>query len=492
MKKLSEILKKLGPFHIPLEKDLVITSVHMDSREVTKGGLFFCTKGYTVDSHDFAAQAEKQGAAAIVAERDVDVTIPVIKVKDSKRAMAILANEFYDHPTQKFRLIGITGTNGKTTISHLIETILQKQRLTTGMIGTMYTKIGGKTEETKNTTPESLLLQRLFAQMAEESVDACIMEVSSHALDLGRVRGCDFNTAVFTNLSKDHLDYHQTMEEYKRAKGLLFSQLGNAYDSKGKTAVLNADDEASSFYEKICSQPILTYGINKKADIQATDIVAGPDGTEFILQTPAGSEKIHMAMVGRFSVYNALAAAAACLAEEVPLKVIVEALEEIKGVDGRFEPVRNGQSFAVIVDYAHTPDSLENALQTINDIAQRNVYVVIGCGGDRDKTKRPEMAAAAVKYSTHAVFTSDNPRMEIPAVILDEMQAGVNNNDSYTVIEDRREAILYAIQLAEKDDIVLIAGKGHETYQIIGKEVFPFDDRKEAFHAIEKARKAKE
>ncbi|MFB4162568.1 UDP-N-acetylmuramoyl-L-alanyl-D-glutamate--2,6-diaminopimelate ligase [Alteribacillus sp. JSM 102045] len=492
MKKLKDLTSHLLVEDTKSDENPSITSIHMDSREVKHGGLFFCIRGYTVDGHQFAEQAEKNGASAIVAEEKVDVSVPVVIVKDTKRAMAIMANAFFDHPTSKFRLIGITGTNGKTTTSHLIETILQENNNITGLIGTMYTKIGTKEAETKNTTPESLPLQELFSQMASEKVQSCVMEVSSHALDLGRVRGCDFNTAVFTNLTKDHLDYHKTMEAYKQAKGLLFAQLGNTYDGQRKTAVLNADDPASEDFEKMCAVPVLTYGIEKDSDIQAQDVNISPAGTSFTLVTPWGSRKIELSLVGRFSVYNALAAAAACLAEGVALNTITKALAKVSGVAGRFEPVDAGQPYAVIVDYAHTPDSLENVLQTIRDMANGKIYVVVGCGGDRDATKRPEMARIAVKYSQHAIFTSDNPRNEEPQQILDQMVSGVDQADDYTVISDRREAIRYAVQRANEQDVILIAGKGHETYQVIHDQVLEFDDRKEAAKAIIDINKGKQ
>ncbi|WP_158735454.1 UDP-N-acetylmuramoyl-L-alanyl-D-glutamate--2,6-diaminopimelate ligase [Alteribacillus sp. YIM 98480] len=484
MKKLKDLTSHLLGENIIPNENPSITSIHMDSREVKKGGLFFCIRGYTVDGHQFAEQAEKQGASAIVAEEKLNVSIPVVLVKDSKRAMAIMANMFFDHPTTKFRLIGITGTNGKTTTSHLVETILQEDKRNTGLIGTMYTKIGAKKAETKNTTPESLPLQELFSEMASSQVDSCVMEVSSHALDLGRVRGSDFNTAVFTNLTKDHLDYHQTMEAYKQAKGLLFSQLGNTYDGERKTAVLNADDAASEDFEKMCAASVLTYGIDNRSDIQAIDVNISPTGTTFTLVTPWGERKIELSLIGRFSVYNALAAASACLAEGVGLDTIKNALTKVSGIAGRFEPVDAGQPYAVIVDYAHTPDSLENVLQTIQDMAKGSIYVIAGCGGDRDATKRPEMAKIAVKYSHHAIFTSDNPRNEDPQQILDQMVSGVHQEDTYTVIADRREAIRYAVERANDNDVILIAGKGHETYQVIGENVLEFDDRKEAEKAI--------
>jgi UDP-N-acetylmuramoyl-L-alanyl-D-glutamate--2,6-diaminopimelate ligase len=461
-----------------------ITSIEMDSREVKKGSLFICVKGYTVDGHDFAEQAIKNGAAAIIAERELPVDVPVIKVKDSRRAMAILADAFYGQPTHKLHLIGVTGTNGKTTTTYLIEQIFHAYGKKTGLIGTIQMKIGNETFETKNTTPESLTLQKVFHQMVENQVETAVMEVSSHALDMGRVHGCDFDVAVFTNLTQDHLDYHETMDKYLQAKGLLFAQLGNRYDHhKPKFAVLNADDEASNVYKRMTAAHIITYGIDNESDIMAKNIVMTSKGTSFDLVTPTETVKMNIQLIGRFSVYNVLAAAAACLASGVPLDVIVNALEKTKGVPGRFEVVNVGQNFTVIVDYAHTPDSLENVLVTIQQFAKGKIYTVVGCGGDRDRTKRPIMANIAAKYSDMAIFTSDNPRSEDPMQILNDMEAGLEKNNFCSIV-DRKKAIAYAVSLAKEDDVILIAGKGHETYQIIGNDVFEFDDRKVAAEAI--------
>ncbi|SFE40998.1 UDP-N-acetylmuramoyl-L-alanyl-D-glutamate--2,6-diaminopimelate ligase [Alteribacillus iranensis] len=485
MKKLNDLTKHLLVKELTNTGDPVITSLEMDSREVEKGSLFFCIKGYTVDGHDFARQAEERGAAALVAERPVNVNIPVVLVKDVKKAMAVMSNVFYDFPTNSFQLVGITGTNGKTTTSHLVEAMFRRASKKTGLVGTMYTKIGDRETEAKNTTPESLVLQKLFMEMREKQVEACAMEVSSHALDLGRTHGCDFNTAVFTNLTKDHLDYHHTMEAYKQAKSLLFSQLGNTYDGNRKTAVLNADDSASKDFMRMTAAQVLTYGIETECDIRAKNVVITPTETTFTLTTPWEERLVTMSLIGKFSVYNALAAAAACLAEGVSIDVIVETLEETKGVAGRFESVDAGQDFAVIVDYAHTPDSLENVLETIQGITEGRVITVVGCGGDRDATKRPEMANIAIQYSNHSIFTSDNPRTEDPQKILGDMTTGLQEKGSYQVIVDRREAIRKAVKEAGDGDVVLIAGKGHETYQDVGDKVLDFDDREEARQAIQ-------
>lgn len=462
-----------------------ITSIENDNRKVQKGSLFICIKGYTVDGHDFAESAVKNGATAVLAERALPLSVPVIVVNDTTRAMAVLADAYYQHPTKKLHLIGITGTNGKTTTSHLIEKIFSDVNRCTGLIGTMYTKIGDQKFETKNTTPESLVLQKGFKQMLEKGVDTAIMEVSSHALHMGRVHGCDYDIAVFTNLTQDHLDYHKTMEDYRQAKSLLFSQLGNTFDAnKPKFAILNADDPASDLYRKSTAAIVYTYGIDNNADFHARNIHMTSAGTSFEIVIKEKSYSIHIQLIGKFSVYNVLASIATAFVSGIPMEKIIESIESVKGVDGRFELVNAGQNFTVIVDYAHTPDSLENVLKTIQSFADKKIFVIVGCGGDRDKTKRPLMAEIACRYATDPIFTSDNPRSEDPLTILKDMEDGVLGK-SYITIPDRKEAIVSAVNQAAAGDVILIAGKGHETYQIIGSNVYDFDDRLVAREAIE-------
>lgn len=483
--KLHELLNNLHAL-VPFSgENPDITSIENDNRKVQQGSLFICIKGYTVDGHDFAEAAVKSGAVAVIAEHDLPLNVPVIVVNDTNRAMAVLADAFYGQPSRKFKLVGITGTNGKTTVSHLIEKVLSDAGKKTGLIGTMYTKIGAKMIETKNTTPESLTLQKTFKSMADEGVEAAVMEVSSHALDEGRVHGTEFDVAVFTNLSQDHLDYHHTMEEYKHAKGLLFSQLGNTFETnKPKFAVLNVDDPAADSFMRGTSAHIITYGIDQKADISAKDITMTSKGTAFTLSAAGRELLVNMQLIGKFSVYNVLAGIGAGLALGMPLEHIIRSIEGVEGVAGRFELVNAGQDFTVIVDYAHTPDSLENVLSTISQFAQKKVFVVVGCGGDRDRTKRPLMAKIACNLATDPIFTSDNPRSEDPIEILKDMQAGAEG-ESYQLIPDRKAAIEFAVKNASEGDVILIAGKGHETYQIIGSQVFDFDDRKVAKDAIE-------
>jgi len=477
----------LLPVTITGDDSMEITGLTADSRQVQPGSLFICLTGYTVDGHMYAAQAVQKGAVAVLSEKDLDVPATVVRVPDTRRAMAMLADRFYGSPTRSLKLIGVTGTNGKTTTTHLIDQILRDRSKRTGLIGTIHMRIGEVTEDVKNTTPDALSLQKSFRRMCEVKTEYAIIEVSSHALEMGRVRGCDVHTAVFTNLTQDHLDYHKTMENYRHAKSLLFSQLGNSYDpDRLKTAVLNADDEASRLYAAVTPARVITYGIDHAADVHATDIEITSKGTSFTVETFAGSVRMYLKLMGKFNVYNALAATAVALAEGVSLEEIRDSLEKVPGVNGRFEAVKAGQPYAVLVDYSHTPDSLENALATVKQFAKHRIFCIVGCGGDRDRTKRPIMARIATKYADRTVLTSDNPRSEDPQAILDEMLAGLDGVDQerYAAVVDRREAIRYAVSQAQPGDVILIAGKGHETYQIIKDQVLPFDDREVAREAI--------
>lgn len=464
-----------------------IQSVEQDTRKVTNDTLFICIEGDKFDGHNFAHDAVKKGAVAVVANREIpDLHVPTIIVRDTKRAMAMLADVFYGHPSQQLFLVGVTGTNGKTSVSHIVDHIFNEAGKQTGLIGTLYTKIGEQKLETVNTTPDSITLQKTFQQMIQNGIDVVSMEVSSHALIQGRTWGCDYDVAVFTNLTQDHLDYHKTMDEYKKAKSLLFSQLGNQYsESRPKFAVLNGDDPVSDEYSRMTAANVITYGIESPSDVQAKNIRFTANGTSFDLETPVGHTTVETNLIGKFNVYNVLSAIAVGFAANLPIDTIVNSLRSFQSVPGRFELVKAGQSFPVIVDYAHTPDSLENVLQTVKSLSKdANIFCVVGCGGDRDRTKRPLMAQVACKYATNPIFTSDNPRTEDPKQILDDMVQGVKGLQ-YEVIQDRKEAIYHAIQHANNGDIVVIAGKGHEDYQIIGETKYDFDDRIVAKAAIE-------
>lgn len=482
--KLHELITALHYFRGLPKENPEITTIEVDSRMVKLGSLFICLVGHQVDGHDYVEEAIKNGAVAIITQKEINVNVPVIKVRSTTRTLATLANAFYDNPTAKMQMIGITGTNGKTSVAHLINDVLQTYGQKTGLIGTTGIKIGSEEFESRNTTPDALILQRMFHHMVEAQVETAIMEVSSHALHMGRVHGCQYDITVFTNLTQDHLDYHKTMDAYRQSKSLLFSQLGNGFDyQRPKYAILNVDDSATTEYIVATQAMVITYGIDKDADLQAQDIQVTSSGTKFRLNAYGVEKDVNIKLVGKFNVYNILATIGATLTVGAELDFIIDALSEIKGVPGRFELVDVGQDFTVIVDYAHTPDGLENVLRTIQEFTKGNVFCVIGCGGDRDKTKRPIMAQIANQLADHLILTSDNPRTEDPLTILKDMEAGIEGHD-HQIIIDRREAIYLAINQAHVDDVILIAGKGEETCQIIGDEILAFDDRLVAQGAI--------
>ncbi|NMO94781.1 UDP-N-acetylmuramoyl-L-alanyl-D-glutamate--2,6-diaminopimelate ligase [Paenibacillus lemnae] len=488
--KLSELTSVLTAALIDGEETEVM-GLTSDSRRVKPGDLFICLPGHTVDGHDYAAEAVKRGAAALVVNHRMDLPVTQVIVRDCKFALAALADAFYGQPSHTMTMIGVTGTNGKTTTTTLISKILNDFGLPTGLIGTIGMTYGGHTYPMSCTTPDALELQHSLSEMSRSGTQMCVMEVSSHALEQGRVKGTHFRTAVFTNLTQDHLDYHQSLQEYRSAKGLFFSRLGNAFDKdpkRRKYAVLNVDDEASRVFSKLTAAEIITYGIHHDADVRASRIQIGAQGTSFHVETFCGSADIKLKLIGNFNVYNTLAAITAALIEGVPLSFIQQSLETVSGVEGRVESVDEGQPYSVIVDYAHTPDGLENVLKTVKEIAAHRILTVFGCGGDRDRSKRPVMGRIAAQWSDMVFITSDNPRSEDPEQILKDIEKGlIEDNvpaERYLLIEDRREAIKKAIEMASPGDVVLIAGKGHETYQLIGGKVLDFDDRIVAKEAI--------
>ncbi|MBX6395494.1 MAG: UDP-N-acetylmuramoyl-L-alanyl-D-glutamate--2,6-diaminopimelate ligase [Alicyclobacillaceae bacterium] len=470
---------------------LEVADVTCDSRTVRKGSLFIAMRGHTVDGHAFVEDARRAGAVAAVVEEPTDTLLPQIVVPDTRRASALLSAVFFRHPSRDVKVIGVTGTNGKTTVTHLIDHLLSRAGSKTGLIGTIVTRVGEMVLPSVNTTPEAVELQRLFARMREEGITYAIMEVSSHALELDRVAGTRFRTAVFTNLTQDHLDFHGSMEAYREAKGKLFSRLGNEYADRldeQSFAVINVDDPAGKWMARQTVAQTLTYGVDRPADLRARNIEMGMDGTRFVVEAFGRRVPVHLRLPGRFSVYNALAALGAGLIEGLPLEQMAEWLQDVEGVPGRMERVDTGQPFGVVVDYAHTPDSLENVLRTLREFTAGRLIVVFGCGGDRDRGKRPVMGQIAYRWSDYAILTSDNPRTEDPERILDDIEAGLveigADPRKYERVTDRSEAIRRAVALAREGDVVLIAGKGHETYQIIGRRKYDFDDRLEAKRAI--------
>lgn len=481
---LRQLLEALDVISVTGTPEINIEDICYDSRQALPGTLFVAIKGYQTDGHRYIDKAAAAGAVAVVVEYDVAVPegLTVIKVADSRKALALLANHFYRHPSKQLTMVGVTGTNGKTTTTYLMAAIWRQAGIKPGVIGTIRNLIGEKELPVTNTTPESLDLQKLLARMVEEGVKGVAMEVSSHALALNRVAGVDYDLAVFTNMTQDHLDFHGTMEEYLAAKAKLFA-MGIKY------AVINADDPAAEHLVKVSRGKVYTYAIDRDADVKAKDIAVTAKGVSFTASGPWGEHKLELKLTGRFNVYNSLAAYTAAMALGIPAGEVKAALESVPGVAGRFELVDQGQDFAVVVDYAHTPDGLENILTTARQITGGRLITVFGCGGDRDRTKRPIMGEIAARYSDLAVVTSDNPRTEDPARIIQDVVEGINKAafpEDYLVIQDRREAINRAIELAREGDVVVIAGKGHEDYQIIGTTKYPFDDRSVAREALER------
>ncbi len=462
-----------------------------DSRRVEKNTLFVCICGTRVDGNKFIPQAINAGACAILTEKDVEVpeNITVIKVPEVHKAIEKVVPHFYDYPGKKMRMIGVTGTNGKTSSTYMLRDILRKAGYKVGVIGTIKIMIEDEEMPIHNTTPDVIDLQEILNKMYQKNIDYVIMEVSSHALAMNRVAGCEYDTAMFTNLTQDHLDYHKTMENYALAKAKLFDSL-SAKDlvKTNKTAVINVDDELGSkmmIEHTKCN--LITYGIKQNATLKADNVEIKASGANFEINYQG--EKTHFALkvTGMFNVYNILGVIGVALAEKIDMKIIKETLENFEAVAGRFELVRQGQDFSVIVDYAHTPDGLENVLKTAREIAKKRLIVVFGCGGDRDRTKRPIMGRIAAQLADVVIATSDNPRTEDPEFILSEVEQGVLpalHGNFHEKITDRRTAIFRAIELAQPDDIVLIAGKGHENYQILKTGTIHFDDKEVAIEAI--------
>jgi UDP-N-acetylmuramoyl-L-alanyl-D-glutamate--2,6-diaminopimelate ligase len=460
-----------------------ITGVVYDSRKVKPGDLFFCVPGGTSDGHDFAPDAVAAGAAALCVERPLGLDVPEVVVSDARRAMARMGASFVGDPAADLLLIGITGTNGKTTTAYMIESILRAAGHSTGLIGTIETHIGSEIRPGVRTTPESLDLQMLFAEMVERGVDAVAMEVTSHALVLDRVEGVRYRSVGFTNLSQDHLDFHPSMDEYFAAKLSLFTP------ERAERGATNVDDEHGRQVLQYATIPCIGFGVTGKPAVRAERVNLRPTGTDFLLVAdgpgiPGGEVKVSTSLVGAFNVSNCLAAAACALQVGIRLEAIAEGLRAISSIPGRFESIDAGQPFSVVVDYAHTPDSLVNVLNAARALVDATgggrVLCVFGCGGDRDKTKRPLMGAAVARLADIAIVTSDNPRSEDPLTIIDEILVGVTRErpgGPDAVCPDRREAIAEAFGRAMPGDVVVIAGKGHETGQEFADVTIPFDDR---------------
>jgi len=453
-----------------------------DSKKASPGSLFVALRGTRQDGHRFIPEAVGRGAVAVVLEEPIpetgqgkDSSVTYIRVEDTRRALSHLASTFFENPMEHLHLIGITGTNGKTTTAFLVQSLLEHAGLKTGLLGTIAYHLGGRSVEARQTTPGSLELQGLFSEMRASDVTHVAMEVSSHALDQGRVGGFRFDTAVFTNLSQDHLDYHGTMEAYFASKEKLFNLTGGR-------RIINIDDPWGRTLKERLSSRCWGFAIQEKADFYPKKIVSGVEGIQMAVQTPVGEIEITSPLVGKYNIYNLLAAVAVGVAVGLSKEAIAGGVAAMKGVPGRFEKIDLGQDFMVIVDYAHTPDALNRLLQAVAALSSGRIITVFGCGGDRDRGKRAKMGEISARLSDKTILTSDNPRTESPSLIIQEIEAGAQSlpDDTagdYEIIPDRQEAIARGVGLAVKGDVVVIAGKGHENYQILGRHRISFDDR---------------
>ena len=481
--KLDELIEYLKYDDLINFKDVEISGISYNSKTTKKGDIFICLVGEHTDGHEYAKMAIENGAAALLAQHKVEgVKVPQVIVDSTRHKIADIADRFYSRPSLGINLIGITGTNGKTTVTHLIQKIFEENQEKCALIGTLGYKLSSNSEyrDAKHTTPQAPELQATLRMIKDvEKIDNVVMEVSSHALEQNRVGGCRFNGAVLTNLTQDHLDYHITMENYFKAKALLFEHL-----AEGDFAVINLDDEYGQKFLSVVPEGVrkFTYGVKNTADIMAKDIEFSLNGAEFKLLINGEEHNVNLHMNGMFSVYNVLAAVSSAVAMGIDIKVALKALQNVHGVAGRFEIVNKKP--LVIVDYAHTPDGLENVLKSAREITPKDgkLICLFGCGGDRDATKRPKMGAIAQKLSDKIIITSDNPRSEDPQQIITDIIAGLQSvsPDKVTVEPDRGEAIALLKTIAENNDVVIIAGKGHEDYQILKDKTIHFDDREQA------------
>ena len=457
---------KLKDILLSADVDIEVSGISYNSRLTKPGDVFVAVTGFKTDGHKYAKSAVENGAVCVVCEHEIEgVDVPCIIVENSRSALAEMSCNFYRNPTKQLKLIGVTGTNGKTTVTYLVKSVLEANGEKVGLMGTNKNMIGDKDYHTEHTTPESLEMQKFFADMVKEGCTYAVMEVSSHSLDLHRVAGCDYYVGAFTNLTQDHLDFHGDMENYFNAKAKLFDMC--------KTGVINADDSYGARLCKKCKCESISYGI-KNGALKAENAVYGDKGVSF----DCGNMKINLGIPGTFSVYNALTAIGICKACGISDEVIQKALNSAHGVKGRAEIVDCGRDFTLLIDYAHTPDGLENILLSVRKFARGRVVVVFGCGGDRDKTKRPKMGRVAGRIADFCIVTSDNPRTEEPDAIIRDILDGMDDAMAeYVVIENRRDAIEYAIRHARKDDVIVLAGKGHEDYQILKDKTIHFDER---------------
>lgn len=501
--RLKELITSLEPLKLSGDCEEEILGLHYDSRTVQPGGLFFALRGVAVDGHRFIGAARDAGAVAFVVEDEAALPAGTsfVKVPDARRAMALMAATFYGWPTRSLPLVGVTGTNGKTTTTYLVEGILAKAGLPPAVLGTVSYRFGERTVPAPHTTPESVELQRTIRDFVGMGAKSVVMEVSSHALEQHRVDGCLFDVGAFTNLTRDHLDYHLDMENYFASKARLFNELLVPDDVKpARRAVINIDDPYGARLANDSACGVITYGLGAGAQVTVRDIKVSREGTSGTLIAPGWELPFFSQLVGRFNLYNLLTAAAVGVALNISPEQIVAGLAEHRKVPGRMERVENDLGVTLLVDYAHTGDALENVLRTLSEVADGRMITVFGCGGDRDPGKRPVMGEVAGRYSDLSIITSDNPRTEDPGAIIEQVRQGIVRQGlreyaadelyrgftgkGFVVVPDRREAIRLAVALAEPADIVLLAGKGHEDYQVIGTERLHFDDREEAVEAF--------
>lgn len=480
--RLDQLLTALPAATVTGPTDREVADVAAHHGAVRTGSLFVAVRGFRHDGHTFAAEAAARGAVAVVLEREVPLppAVTCVLVGDSREALALLSAAYFGFPSRALDVIGVTGTNGKGTTAYLIHAMLSRAGMSCGIIGTMGARIGMQTVPLDRTTPEAVDLQRLLRQMADAGLGHAVVEVASHALALRRVDGTRFAAGVFTNLTQDHLDFHRSFDEYRTSKRRLFEMI-----EPGGVSIVNADDPHAPVMAAASRAPVVTYAIERPADVTAAGVRLHLAGSEYTLRTAEVSVPIATALHGRFNVYNALAASAVARHYGVTVEVIRDVLATFPGVPGRFEAVDEGQEFGVVVDYAHTPDGLDNVIRTAKDFVRGRTIVVFGAGGDRDRTKRPAMGAIVSSLADVAVVTSDNPRSEEPTAIIAEILDGMAGGRAEVEVEpDRRRAIVRALALARPGDFVIIAGKGHEPYQEIHGTKHPFDDRVVAREAL--------
>ena len=479
---IDKLINEIGQVQVLGDDKKVITDVTADSRVVENGSLFICLKGATVDGHKFLKMAAEKGAVAALVEdvpEEIPVGVTLLVVPDTRKAMEAVVPFFFDYPGKNMRMLGITGTNGKTTTTNIIRTVLRKAGYKVGLIGTINIMIEDEAVEAHNTTPDVVDLQKALLAMKNAGCDYVVMEVSSHALVLNRVAGCEYDCAVLSNITQDHLDFHKTLENYRDAKSLLFEGLANG-EKENKNAVFNMDDASSEIIKARTKVNCLAYGKEHTNDIYPISFNVQAKEMQLKLATPVGEMDLNLKITGEFNVYNVMSAVACLLAEKIDKEIICEVLNGFDGVPGRFQLVEAGQPYTVIVDYAHTPDGLDNVLKTARSITKGKLWAIFGCGGDRDNKKRPIMGGIALELADKVVVTSDNPRTEDPEAIIDEIFTALQEvpaGKEVFRISDRREAIEYVLANAAADDVVMIAGKGHENYQILKDRTIHFDDR---------------